>query len=214
MVENSSADAIDAAPNSSAPLASLADAADDGWGEDVIAGDAGSDSAESEELLLADSGAGSDADAFDQIISRLDEVLMDEGFHECTDAFVAKHCGVFEDGEENKLEYTTLFAEYTALLERYIESRLADGDESGGFDMRAFCAELQSRSAQLPEELLETLGAYGDFEAFKALMLAAKRGAALEGGPLSVQGGPLHLSEEEMEDGMAMPDLNLSITAC
>ena len=38
--------------------------------------------------------------------------------------------------------------------------------------------------------------------------------AALEGGPLSVEGGPLHLSEEEMEDGMAMPDLNLSITAC
>ena len=80
--------------------------------------------------------------------------------------------------------------------------------------MRAFCAELQTRSAQLPEELLETLGAYGDFEAFKALMLAAKRGAALEGGPLSVEGGPLHLSEEEMEDGMAIPDLNLTISAC
>ena len=200
-----------------APIASLGDTATDEWGEDVHGGADMGDSdvdAESEEILICDAGAGSDADAFDQIIGRLDELLMDDGFHEIADGFVAKHCGVFDDGEENKLEYTTLFADYTALLERYIESRLADGDESGGFDMRAFCAELQTRSAQLPEELLETLGAYGDFEAFKALMLAAKRGAALEGGPLSVEGGPIHLSEEEMEDGMAIPDLNLTISAC
>ena len=75
-------------------------------------------------------------------------------------------------------------------------------------------AEQLLKLVQTPEELLETLGAYGDFEAFKALMLAAKRGAALAGGPLSVQGGPIHLSEEEMEDGMAIPDLNLTISAC
>ena len=207
MVNNSSA---------GAPIASLGDTATDEWGEDVHGGADMGDSdvdAESEEILICDAAPAATPTRSTRS-SAGSTLLMDDGFHEIADGFVAKHCGVFDDSQENKLEYTTLFAEYTALLERYIESRLADGDESGGFDMRAFCAELQTRSAQLPEELLETLGAYGDFEAFKALMLAAKRGAALEGGPLSVSGGPIHLSEEEMEDGMAIPDLNLSITAC
>ena len=83
MVNNSSA---------GAPIASLGDTATDEWGEDVHGGADMGDSdvdAESEEILICDAGAGSDADAFDQIIGRLDVLLMDDGFHEIADGFVA-----------------------------------------------------------------------------------------------------------------------------
>ena len=59
---------------------------------------------------------------------------------------------------------------------------------------------------------LDTLGAFGDFEAFKSMMLACKNGMAC--GDMSVMGAPLPVHADEQEDGVEMPDLNLSITAC
>ena len=50
--------------------------------------------------------------------------MMDEDLNSRVEAFTRKHCDQFEDSEENKLVYTTLFNEYTALIEGYIEERL------------------------------------------------------------------------------------------
>lgn len=63
---------------------------------------------------------------------------------------------------------------------------------------------------------LDMLGAFGDFEAFKEMMLAEKCGTACdsaEGGPLCLVGSPLQVHAEEEEDGVELPDLNLSITS-
>merc|ERR1711988_1712699 len=135
--------------------------------------------------------------------------MMDEGFNAKVDTFTQQHCDQFDEGEENKLVYTSLFTEYTKMLETYIEEHL--GAALKDFDMQAFCANLSASSDKEALPLaLEMLSAYGDFEAFKAMMLSCKRGASLS--DMGVVGAPLHVFTEELEDGEALPDLNLSIS--
>jgi len=147
------------------------------------------------------------------MVMHLETVMMDPGFNERVGAFMRSHCHEFDEGEENKLVYMQLFSEYTTLLEAYIESEL--GALVPDFDMRAFCAALSERADMVSLDL-DTLGAFGDFEAFKEMMLACKRGELCmeQGdGPLEMVGAALPVHSEEQEDGEEMPDLNLSILA-
>jgi len=53
-----------------------------------------------------------------------------------------------------------------------------------------------------------------DFDVFKEMMISAKRGQQCGiDGPLLLVGAPLQLHTDEQEDGVEMPDLNLSISA-
>jgi len=175
--------------------------------EDLVDGEYEDCDEDSGEEMVAASGESGDQTA--QILAELENMMMEEDFNAKVDTFTMQHCGQFDEGEENKLVYTSLFSEYTKMLEAYIEERL--GATLKGFDMQAFCATLSARSDK--EELplaLEMLSAYGDFEAFKAMMVSCKLGASL--GDMGVVGAPLHVFTEEQEDGEAMPDLNLSIS--
>ena len=164
---------------------------------------------------MIDDGSGAAAgeqDSFQVLVAMLEDVMMDEAFNQKVGAFMQKHCHEFSEGEENKLVYTTLFADYTAMLEGYITAHIST--QLPDFDMPAFCAALRERSDELPMTHLDldTLGAYGDFEAFKVMMLACKAGQGC--GDLCVMGAPVQVHAEEQEDGVEMPDLNLSITPC
>ena len=68
---------------------------------------------------------------------------MDPEFEDARESFCRSHCVVFDDTDENKLEYTEVFGQYTALIEGAIESRLKDSIP--GFDMYAFMAMLDAR---------------------------------------------------------------------
>jgi len=168
------------------------------------------------ELILA-SGAGSGSDSmFDAAIMELEQIMMEPAFNERVGAFMAANCNEFDDTEENKLIYTSIFEQYVEMLETYIEAELAE--RMPDFDMASFCTTLMERGpAKLAEELdLEMLGAFGDFEAFRQLMLAEKHGMecdAGDGGPLCLVGASLTMHVEEQEDGIEIPDLNLSITS-
>mmetsp|Transcript_46694 Transcript_46694/g.101458 ORF Transcript_46694/g.101458 Transcript_46694/m.101458 type:complete len:197 (+) Transcript_46694:127-717(+) len=180
--------------------------------EELIHGD-GVDDCEAEEVYASSDAAGGNANSFEAIMFELEQVMMDESFNAKISAFMTEHCNEFEDTEENKLAYTKLFEEYVGILETYIETRL--GAAVPNFDMQAFCAELLKRKDELTLDL-DTLGAFGDFEAFKAMMLACKAGKACEtqgGGPLCVVGAVAPLHMEDMEEGEEMADLNLSISA-
>ena len=182
----------------------------DDFGEDLVDGhydDGAEDSPDDEDVVVAESGESGDQTA--QILAELEVMMMDEGFNTKVDGFTQKHCGEFDEGEENKLVYTSLFTEYTKMLEAHIEEHL--GAALKDFDMQAFCAALSARDdkAELPLAL-EMLSAYGDFEAFKAMMVSCKVGASL--GDMGVVGAPLQVHTEEQEDGEALPDLNLSIS--
>lgn len=146
---------------------------------------------------------------FDTMIEKLEDVMMEQGFSEKIEAFCRENCQVFEDSEENKLEYTDLFMKYMSLIELYIENRLKQ--EIPHFDMNAFCHLLAERADDIPLDL-DTLGGFGDFEAFKAMMIGYKLGDQEQMGGLSISGEMLAIHADEMEDGVAMPDLMLTIT--
>jgi len=179
-----------------------------GVDDDLVDGlvDDGEEDSAGEEMVASSGGSG---DQTSQILAELEVMMMDEGFNAKVDSFTQKHCEHFDEGEENKLIYTSLFSEYTKMIEAYIEEHL--GATLQGFDMQAFCASLAARpdNEELPLAL-EMLSAYGDFESFKAMMLSCKVGASL--GDMGVFGAPLQMHTEEQEDGEALPDLNLSIT--
>jgi len=89
----------------------------------------------SEELLFDgnDNNSTEAETEFDQLVGLLEEILMDEGFSSMQSSFCEEHCGVFEEGEENKLEYMPIFEEYTDKIETFIIGRLQERME--GFTM-------------------------------------------------------------------------------
>lgn len=172
-----------------APAVAAADFADTVDGAELV-----SDEALPEETFSSDDGSKT-TDPFALALQELEVLLMDEAFNERVDAFSTQHCGEFEPGDENKLIYTTLFNEYSSMLESYIEERL--GASIREFDMDGFCATLAERAKReepLPQSL-EMLHSMADFDAFKEMMLSAKVGLAVEAesGAFCVSGEPLRL---------------------
>ena len=53
------------------------------------------------------------------------EIVMDPAFAELRDRFVESHCAVFDDCDENKLEYTPLFQGWTAMIARFSRSLMS-----------------------------------------------------------------------------------------
>jgi ADP-ribosylation factor 2-binding protein len=148
-----------------------------------------------EEVFASDSKP---SNTFDAVLAELEVLMMDEGLNERIDAFTRKSCGEFSDDEENKLVYTTLFTQYTAMVESYIEERL--GASVASFEMASFCTTLAERAKSdeglLNQPALEALVSYSDFDAFKALMLSARAGMSVEaeGGLMCVSGDRLGLT--------------------
>lgn len=57
-------------------------------------------------------------------VGAIEEILMDESFVNTQNTFCVRHCDKFEDTEENKMIYTSLFEEYTELMENMLNSSL------------------------------------------------------------------------------------------
>jgi len=170
---------MEAAPDGAAPAAALAELSLAGE-EDLTFGNS------------ASAGASDPAaDRFDSIVGALEDAMMDEGFRERQDAYCRSNCGVFDDAEEMKLEYTPIFEAYVAMVEGYIEEALGAAVE--GFSMEEFMGLIAEHEAELEGsdifDLLYSLAKFGDF---KDLMLSYKAeeeggvGAALGGLTLSV----------------------------
>jgi ADP-ribosylation factor 2-binding protein len=150
------------------------------------------------------------ADEFDLVLGTLEDVMMDDGFNEKIDRFMRQHCGTFESADENKHEYMELFNEYMALLEQYIQAKMSAA--LPGFDMAALCALIKRSGSDLNIDL-EALGAYGDFEAFKQMMVSYRQEVRLGDAALSLTGEAVRVWREDDEDGLPMPELTLSISS-
>merc|ERR1719453_2167724 len=159
--------------------------------------------AESEEDICIDDG-GCDADArFDAAVGALGEIVFAEDFQKMIATFCKEHSSIFEDTEENKLEYMPIFKKYSAMIESHLEKRLKEAVP--GFDMDAFTKDLVAREDEVDVEIFELLGSMGDFTNFKAQMLSFKNDRT----EFSVTGKPMRLHTDEQSDGEERPDLEI-----
>ena len=51
-------------------------------------------------------------------------MVTDADFSAASVEFMAKHSPIFDEADENKLEYTTVFEEYVQILESTIDTQL------------------------------------------------------------------------------------------
>eukprot|EP00937_MAST-01D_sp_MAST-1D-sp2_P005866 g5866.t1 len=137
-----------------------------------------------EETIDVCKGTSDEENKFDAIVGALEEVLLDGDFVSLQDDFCTEHCGVFEDTDENKLQYTEIFFQYTERIEGFIAERLTATIE--GFDMEEFGAMLEARPDEVTGDVFDTLLSLSEFDEFKALMLSYK--ARDEGGSLVLEG--------------------------
>eukprot|EP01059_Diplonema_ambulator_P031969 TRINITY_DN6054_c0_g1_i2.p2 TRINITY_DN6054_c0_g1~~TRINITY_DN6054_c0_g1_i2.p2 ORF type:complete len:347 (+),score=108.17 TRINITY_DN6054_c0_g1_i2:43-1041(+) len=110
---------------------------------------------------------------FDIAQSVLEEMVeSDQRLWEIQAAFKDKYCGVFEDVEENKLQYTDIHNEWVALMESYIERKLHHAIKN--FSMDDFMNILQERANEVSGTMWTLLLTFTDFQTFKKEMLDHK----------------------------------------
>ena len=116
----------------------------------------------------------SDDFKFDIFAEALQDIVIEEEFEKMQNDFCEKYYKVFEDKDENKLEYTKIFNEYTKTTEDFLEKNLKKRVTQYKID--DFYKMLESKKFKMDEQLLDTLLDLSDFNNFKEMMLNYKRG--------------------------------------
>lgn len=109
---------------------------------------------------------------FDLVVGSLEDIVVGDTFQQMHDDFMDNYCNEFEDSEENKLSYTSIFNDYVGMLEKYIESELSKRIKE--FNMADFMNHLSTRKNEISPELFEMLLSFTDFLTFKQLMIDHK----------------------------------------
>ena len=81
---------------------------------------------------LEASGATSAGSALDAAVAALEEVVFSDSFTSAQETFCRAQCEVFEEREENRVEYMTIYEQWVLFL----EVRPARGDAKGDGDAR------------------------------------------------------------------------------
>ena len=115
----------------------------------------------------------SDDFKFDIFAEALQDIVIEEEFEKMQNDFCEKYYRVFEDKDENKLEYTKIFNEYTKKTEEFLEKNLKKRVTQYKID--DFYKMLESKKFKMDEQLLDTLLDLSDFNNFKEMMLNYKR---------------------------------------
>ena len=115
----------------------------------------------------------SDDFKFDVFAEALQDIVIEEEFEKMQNDFCEKYYKLFEDKEENKLEYTKIFNEYTKKTEDFLVKNLQKRVTQYKID--DFYKMLESKKFKMDEQLLDTLLALSDFNNFKDMMLNYKR---------------------------------------
>ena len=115
----------------------------------------------------------SDNYKFDRFAEALQDIVIEDSFEKMQNDFCEKYYKVFEEKDENKLEYTKIFNEYTKTTEEFLEKELAKIVKE--YKVDEFYKLLESKKFKIDEQLLDTLLDLSEFNNFKEMMLNYKR---------------------------------------
>ena len=129
---------------------------------------------EADEVYAENSCDGEDIE-FDLMVGALEDILFEGQLSNVQKEFCEKHCHIFEDTEENKLEYSEIFRQYTEIVEKALEVEMQA--RFPGFVMSKFESLLKGRDEiELCGDVFDILLSLSDFNEFKHYMLSVKRG--------------------------------------
>ena len=127
---------------------------------------------------MGNKGSLPEGEMIDGEMIELAKVVGSQSFKQSQRDFFAQHCEMFDDAEENKLEYTEVHKKYEAMVESQIKEELGEEKlnriEMGIKDFISGNSKV-AKSAEV-YEAIEVLSSLGDFEEFKKVMLAYKEG--------------------------------------
>jgi len=127
-----------------------------------------------EEFEFTDCGGqNKEDDEFDELVGALQDIVMDPEFEDQQREFLERNCMIFEDEEENKMEYMSIFKEYQAKIEGEIERRLQELKPE--LNMKKVFSLIEERIDEIDPQLLDMLLTFSDFQPFKEHMLAHKK---------------------------------------
>ena len=106
----------------------------------------------------------SDNYKFDLFAEALQEIVIEDSFETKQNDFCEKYYKVFEEKDENKLEYTKIFNEYTKTMEEFLEKELAKRVKE--YKVDEFYKLLESKKFKIDEQLLDTLLDLSEFNSF------------------------------------------------
>lgn len=112
------------------------------------------------------------------IFSSISDLVSSADFRDATVEFMQKHMDTFDESDENKLEYTTIFEEYVQILESTIDTQLYKSYPEP--QIKAFYNNFKdnfSEYAKINEDTVETLFGFTDFNKFKKQVLEIKKTA-------------------------------------
>ena len=115
----------------------------------------------------------SDNYKFDRFAEALQDIVIEDSFEKMQNDFCEKYYKVFEEKDENKLEYTKIFNEYTKTTEEFLEKELAKRVKE--YKVDEFYKLLETKKFKIDEQLLDTLLDLSEFNNFKEMMLNYKR---------------------------------------
>ena len=115
----------------------------------------------------------SDNYKFDKFAEALQDIVIEDEFEKMQNDFCEKYYKIFEEKDENKLEYTKIFNEYTKTTEEFLEKELKKRVKEYNID--DFYKLLESKKFKIDEQLLDTLLDLSEFNNFKEMMLNYKR---------------------------------------
>ncbi len=111
---------------------------------------------------------------FDETVGALEDIVVcSDEFGSIQESFFDKHSAKFTDDDENRVEYTAIFEDYTMLMESTLERLLSA--KVPDFNMHEFEKQLINRKEDIAGEIFDLLLSFSDFTEFKAQILAYKR---------------------------------------
>ena len=110
-----------------------------------------------------------------EIFEALVDIITQQEFAKTQQEYFEKNAKLFEDTEENKLEYTNIHTEYVYILDTVVEANLKEKYTSDQIDAfyLGFKDNLEEYKKINPE-VVNTLFSFIDFEAFKKSILLSK----------------------------------------
>lgn len=118
----------------------------------------------------------------EKVFQVITEMMTDDEFIKAQLEFMIKNNAIFEDTDENKLEYSPLYEEYLMLTETAIDAKIKQKLELSPEAVDAFYKSLKDENKikaleALNKDTVDHLYTLVDFNRFKQQMLDSKKAA-------------------------------------